>query len=200
MSVEEKSAGNQPSSGCVEESDSPTQPAKPIHTFIGAVFLIVCIALCGNFFGWFSGKSSGLGVSREKVMQPLSKSGLGFRPGADQRGYPTEEATSLDGRSTIRLVGPKDDLVYVSITTNLADKPTDAQVKLQLLYSISLIHSVVPDWNGEEIGMWLNETVEKVAIDPAVAQVEERRGNALVKVSVSRSPITITVSVESGRW
>lgn len=200
MSEAEKSADARPSSDGENEPGVPGQPAKPIHTIIGAVFLIACIAVCGNFFGWFSGKGNGLGVSRENVVQPLSQSGLGFRPGADQRGFPAEEATSPDGRSTIRLVGPKDDLVYVSITTNLADKATETQTTMQVLYQISLVRSVIPDWKGEDIGKWINEAALKMANNPAVAQVEERRGDALVKVSVSRSPLTMTVSVESGKW
>ena len=200
MSDAEKSAGTQPGAEGADQLDVSTQPTKPIHTIIGAVFLIACIAVCGNFFGWFSGKGNGLGISREKLVQPLSQNGLGFRPGPDQRGFPTEEATSLDGGSTVRLVGPKDDLVYVSITTNIEEKRTQAQSTLQVLYQILLVHSIFPDWKGEDIGKWINEAASRMANNPAIAQVEERRGDARVKVSVSRSPLTITVSVESGKW
>ncbi len=191
-----KSVGSDGSADLVDQA----QPTKPIHTIIGAAVLIACIAVCGNFFGWIGGKKVGLGVSREQAVQSLSQYGLGFRPGADQRGLPTEEATSPDGRSMLRLVGPKGDLAYVSITSSLGDKPTNTESTMMLLYQAALLQSVLPDWTGEDIGKWLNESVNKMARDPTVGQIEAHRGSALVKLSLSRSPLTLTVSVESERW
>jgi hypothetical protein len=200
MSEAEKSADARPSSEGENEPGVPGQPAKPIHTIIGAVFLIACIAVCGNFFGWFSGKGNGLGISREKVVQPLSQNGLGFQPGADQRGFPTEEATTLDGRSTIRLVGPKDDLVYVSITSSIDNKTTNTQGTLILLYQVTLLRTMFPEWTTEDVSRWLTESIDRMVKDPSVGQIEQRRGTALVKMSLSRSPLTLSVSVESGKW
>lgn len=200
MSESQESAAPQSNGEATDGLNGSAQPVKPIHTIIGAVFLLACVAVCGNFMGWFGSKGSGLGVSREQVLRMFDKTGLAFHPAGDLRGYPTEEATSMDGRSVIRLVGPKNDLVYVSVTLQLGTQAPESLLALHVMYQVALVRAAVPDWDADAIANWLSASTNQVVTRPAIAQVEERRGKGLVKVSVSRSPRTMTVSVESEKW
>ena len=190
-------------------NEAPPDPLAPavgqrkatrFETALGAAFLVACIAVCGGFRGWL-GKSdpgAGLGVGREAAQKALGEFGLAFRPIDDQRGYACEEAILPEGFGHVRLVGPRDDLVYASIELDPSKPKTEASETAAILYIIVVLKSTVPDWTPKESMSWVRECVD--AMPTGKRQFEKESDNARVRFVVTPSPLAVTVSVESLKW